>query len=101
MSEKTAFETWFDIKDKDHLKALDHLIEHREWPKHFLPADVDFSEGSLAIVNKRIIQAWIKMHVKPLTPRSSPGYAGDPGPEAVIGSPIHTSKPPDMSLRGY
>lgn len=63
-NEKTAFETWFDIKNKDHLMALSHLIEHREWPKHFLPADVDFSEDSLAIVNKRINQAWISMHIK-------------------------------------
>ena len=60
LKDKTPFDQWFDINNKEHLRAYGHCIEHNEWPKHFLPADVEFLEwSSLAKVDKNIVKAWI------------------------------------------
>ena len=64
MDEKTPFEDWFEIANKDHLIALKHYRAHNEWPKHFLPADVTISDKSFSMVLCKITDTWISQHTE-------------------------------------
>lgn len=67
VSSKTPFEEWFNINNKDHLKALSSFIKGDSFPAHFLPADVEFTDKSIDAVYRKIADAWIKSHTGPLT----------------------------------
>lgn len=32
---------WFDVKNKEHIKAWRHLERHGSWPKDFVPSDLE------------------------------------------------------------
>jgi len=68
--DRTSFSDWFDIHNSNHLAALAHYIQFgSRWPKHFLPADVEFNDRDLEIgtVKNNIMHAWIQLHTEPHT----------------------------------
>ena len=70
----TDFNEWFSVTDKDHLKAYKHLIEHGEWPSHFIPADVERKPDWNETLLNRIALHYIRM----VTEKTVRGH--DPNP---------------------
>jgi hypothetical protein len=67
MQEKTPFTSWFNISDKTHLEALSHLRSVGHWPKHFLPADVEFcSPSDLDTIYQKIVSCYLTENTKPV-----------------------------------
>ncbi len=74
---KTPFDEWFNVHDKEHLKALTVYMETGGWPKHFVPADVAFvtteirsPDTEVLYMYKKIAKAWIQMKTVPATRES-------------------------------
>lgn len=66
--DKTPFNEWFDISNKDHLLAYKHLITTGEWPKHFIPADVELEHpGWQQLLDKRVVLRYIEMMTQYVT----------------------------------
>ena len=57
---KTAFNEWFNVMNKDHLTALSILLELGEWPKHFIPADVEMEANWRDLLLQRVVLEYIK-----------------------------------------
>jgi len=60
MEDKTPFHNWFDVYDQTHLKALQAYMTEGHWPKHFMPADVEFDDRSMDETYKKLAFAWIR-----------------------------------------
>ena len=61
MERKTLFSDWFNVKDKNHLLAYEYLLDEGQWPKHFIPADVQMEEGWQGKINFNIVKEHIRM----------------------------------------
>ena len=60
MPETTPFTDWFNIQDKEHVKAFVCYLDTKQWPKHFMPADVNFTDKDVEPVMLEITKAWAK-----------------------------------------
>jgi hypothetical protein len=81
MKDPTPFNEWFDISNRDHLKAYKHLLDEGEWPKHFIPADVQMEQPNWQqLLDHRIVKRYIEMMVVPAV-RETPWRPDRPRPE--------------------
>lgn len=64
---KTALSEWFDIKDKQHLLAYEYLLDKGEWPRFFIPMDVEMEDGWKEKINFKITKTYIEMMARPAT----------------------------------
>jgi hypothetical protein len=70
--EKTLFTQWFEIRNKEHMKAYAHYLQARQWPKHFIPADVEFESTWNDILTRSIVDAFVKEQASPVYRKSEP-----------------------------
>lgn len=50
---------WFDPHNIDHLKAYNHLRNYGEWPRDFLPDDLEYVFSWQMILMSKIANAYI------------------------------------------
>jgi len=50
---------WFDIENKEHMEAYDHLRQTGEWPKGFIPRDITFIPEWTIILIHKLANAYI------------------------------------------
>jgi len=62
-TEKTDFNKWFDIHSRSHLTAYQHFTKGGEWPKHFIPADINFGSTWETDLLVDIADAWINERI--------------------------------------
>ena len=70
--EMTPFSEWFDVRNSDHLFAFQKFLKDNCWPKHFLPADVEFNNDWNRIVTNKIMEA----HIQSINPQTKEEYIG-------------------------
>ncbi len=51
---------WFDIKNKEHLKAYRHLQDTGQWPRGFIPHDIEFGQGWQIILKGIMAAEYVK-----------------------------------------
>lgn len=55
------FIEFFDIKDKEHLKAYRHLYETGVWPEGFIPEGTEFDSGWQMAIQSKMATAYVNL----------------------------------------
>ena len=61
--EQIGIVEWFDIRDKNHLKAYNHLCERGSWPKGFIPSNVVCDNVWQVSIAAKMAHAYIKQQL--------------------------------------
>jgi hypothetical protein len=57
---KAQFTQWFDIKNKEHLKAYKFLGEHGHWPEEFIPEDIEMEINWNIIITYKMANQYVE-----------------------------------------
>ena len=51
---------WFDIHNKEHLLAYQHLMKTGFWPECFLPIDIEIPVLAIVAIENKMAREWMK-----------------------------------------
>lgn len=54
------FNEWFDVTNMKHIRAFEEMLVNGQWPKGFIPDDIEFREGWLGIAMTQLADAYIE-----------------------------------------
>ena len=54
---------YFESTNIKHVRAYNHLNNTGEWPKDFIPKDIEFNKGWQIILAGKLADAWVKFFI--------------------------------------
>jgi hypothetical protein len=60
-TKKTSFVAWFNPKDTTHITAYQYYLNTKEWPKDFLPEEVEILRSYRKTVEALIIRTYLSL----------------------------------------
>jgi len=99
-------EEWFDVHNKQHLAAWEHLSANGSWTVDFLPEDIELGQNWQINIMGLMANAWVDdklsgafvLHWRRKTGNFTNGTNGSLG-KIVVGSVDWDSCPSDKNLR--
>ena len=51
---------WFDIKNIDHIRAYEHMAKTGQWPKGFVPDDIEFVTNWNILIMSKMADEYVR-----------------------------------------